>query len=79
MLTTGMLEKMAKAISRAAYEAKFGRQILADYSSDKLMGMVDIMLCLEATFFYQIDTAVYVNIKHHNNTYAYVFEFEEVC
>lgn len=37
------------------------------------------MLCLEATFFYRIDTAVYVNIKHHNHTYAYVFEFAEVC
>lgn len=79
MLTTGMLEKMAKAIARAVYESKFGRPILADYASDKLMGMVDIMLCLEATFFYRVDTAVYVNIKHHNHTYAYVFEFAEVC
>jgi hypothetical protein len=79
MLTTGMLEKMAKAIARAAYESKFGRQILAYYARDKLAGMLDIMLCLEATFSYRVDSAIYVNIKHHNNTYAYVFEFDEVC
>lgn len=29
MLTTGMLEKMAKAIARAVYESKFGRQIFS--------------------------------------------------